>query len=127
MLVAVGLDASKLGGGLRIEGTPHYLGSPLRVIDAGTLALAGKAVAVASLSRARSGQEESVGIDCRDVVFALNSFVHMLVAGQPATSWTDTVTTAPWLGQHDTADGRVVYLANLVPKRAEDHRTEHTS
>src|SRR3546814_2961613 len=40
----------------------------------------------------------------------------MLVDGQPATSWTDTVTTAPCLGHYDTADGRVVYMANLVPK-----------
>ncbi len=116
VLDAVGVDASELGGDLRIEGTPQYLGSPLRVIDAGTLALAGQAVAVASLSRARSGQEESVGIDCRDVVFALSSFVHTLVDGQPATSWTDTMTTAPCRGHYDTADGRVVYMANLVPR-----------
>src|SRR3546814_14888320 len=116
MLVAVGLDASKLGGGLRIEGTPQYLGSPLRVIDAGTLALAGKAVAVASLSRARSGQEASDGIDCRDVVFALNSFVHMHVAGQLATSWTATVAPPRCLGHNATAQGRGGSKAQPVPK-----------
>jgi crotonobetainyl-CoA:carnitine CoA-transferase CaiB-like acyl-CoA transferase len=119
VLDEVGLAAFDLPARVTINGTPPNLNSPLRVMDGGAIALAAKAAGVASLARMRSGMAEDIAIDARQIVFAFKPFFHTLLDGRPTGDWTGLAAAAPCMGHFACADGRFVYMCNLVPKLRE--------
>src|SRR4051812_41147103 len=119
VLDAIGLAGFDLPASVTINGTPPNLNSPLRVMDGGAIALAAKAVAVASLAQMRSGPAEDIAIDARQIVFAFKPFFHTLLNGDPTGDWTGLAAAAPCMGHFECADGRTVYMCNLVPKLRE--------
>jgi crotonobetainyl-CoA:carnitine CoA-transferase CaiB-like acyl-CoA transferase len=119
VLDAIGLAGFDLPASVTINGTPPNLNSPLRVIDGGAIALAAQAVAVASLAQMRSGPAEDIAIDARQIVFAFRPFFHTLLNGAPTGDWTGLAAAAPCMGHFECADGRTVYMCNLVPKLRE--------
>jgi crotonobetainyl-CoA:carnitine CoA-transferase CaiB-like acyl-CoA transferase len=116
----IGLTDLDLPSSVTINGTPPNLNSPLRVMDAGAIALAVQAIAVASLAQARSGPAEDITIDARQIVFNFRPFFHTLLDGRPTGDWTGLADAAPCMGHFECADGRVVYMCNLVPKLRDD-------
>jgi crotonobetainyl-CoA:carnitine CoA-transferase CaiB-like acyl-CoA transferase len=120
VLDEIGLAAFDLPATLTINGTPPSLNTPLRVIDSGAIALAAQAVAVASLAQMRSGPAEDIAIDARQIVFAFKPFFYTLLDGRPTGNWTGLAAAAPCMGHFECADGRIVYMCNLVPKLRKD-------
>jgi crotonobetainyl-CoA:carnitine CoA-transferase CaiB-like acyl-CoA transferase len=120
VLDEIGLAAFDLPASLTINGTPPNLNTPLRVIDGGAIALAAQAVAVASLAQMRSGPAEHIAIDARQIVFAFKPFFYTLLDGRPTGDWTGLAAAAPCMGHFECADGRIVYMCNLVPKLRKD-------
>ena len=116
VLDEIGISALDLSSTVTIKGTPQDLGSTLRVIDSGAIALAAQAIALLSLSQMRSGPPEDIAIDARQIVFGFKPFFHTLLDGQPTGDWTGLAAVAPCMGHFKCADGRTVYICNLVPK-----------
>ena len=120
VLGEIGLGDCDLPAGVTINGTPPNLISPLRVIDGGAIALAAQAIAVSSLARMRSGPVEDIAIDARQIVFNFKPFFYTLLDGSPTGDWTGLAAVAPCMGHYECADGRTVYMCNLVPKLRND-------
>jgi crotonobetainyl-CoA:carnitine CoA-transferase CaiB-like acyl-CoA transferase len=116
VLEGIGFAGFDLPASVTITGTPPNLNSPLRVIDSGAIALAVQAIAVSSLAQIRSGAAEDIAIDARQIVFNLKPFFHTLIDGCPTGNWTSLAAAAPCMGHFTCADGRTVYMCNLVPK-----------
>jgi crotonobetainyl-CoA:carnitine CoA-transferase CaiB-like acyl-CoA transferase len=116
VLGEIGLTGFDLPASVTIDGTPPNLNSPLRVMDGGAIALAAQAAAVASLAQMRSGPAEDITIDARQIIFNFKPFFHTLLDGRPTGDWTGLAAAAPCMGHFACADGRVVYICNLVPK-----------
>jgi crotonobetainyl-CoA:carnitine CoA-transferase CaiB-like acyl-CoA transferase len=119
VLEGIGFAGFDLPASVTINGTPPNLNSPLRVIDSGAIALAVQAIAVASLAQMRSGAAEDIAIDARQIVFNFKPFFHTLIEGSPTGNWTSLAAAAPCMGHFGCADGRTVYMCNLVPKLRE--------
>lgn len=116
VLDEIGVTDFDLPASVTMTGVPHNLGSPIRVIDSGALALAAQAIAVASLAQMRSGPIEDIVLDVRQIVFNFKPFFHTLLDGSPTGSWTSHAAAAPCLGHFECADGRTVYMCNIYPK-----------
>jgi len=121
ILDEIGVSAGSAASTLAIKGTPQDLNSPLRVIDAGAIALAAQAIALAALAQKRAAAPEShapedISIDARQIVFSFKPFFYTLLDGAPTGSWTGLAAAAPCMGHFKCADGRFVYMCSLVPK-----------
>lgn len=120
VLDQIGVDPSGLVGTVAVAGTPLHLNSPIRVTESAAAALVAEAVAVASLFKARSGIDQDIEIDASQIAYALKPFVFTRLNGESSGSWTEHTTTAPCNGYFETADGRIVYMVNLIPKLRND-------
>ena len=75
---------------------------------------------MASLAQMRSGgPAEDIAIDAKQIIFAFKPFFHTLLNGHPTGDWTGLAAAAPCMGHFECADGRFVYMCNLVPKLRE--------
>src|SRR5262245_3378942 len=84
LVSGLGLDIDSLDTTLTVVGDAPVLASPLRIAEAGTVALIGQAAAVSALHRCRGGAAQDAWIDPRDAVFALNPFPYLLRNGRPS-------------------------------------------
>lgn len=121
LLDEIGVSAGNAASTLAIQGTPQDLNSPLRVIDAGAIALAAQAIALASLAQKRAAAPEraapeEISIDARQIVFSFKPFFYTLLEGRSTGSWANLAGAAPCMGHFKCADGRFVYMCSLVPK-----------
>lgn len=114
LVAGLGVDPHDLDSVVTLVGDAPVLTSPLRIAEAGTLALAGQAAAVSTLHRQRGGTTPDVWIEPRDAVFALNPFGYLRRNGRPSGLWHqfDTIATR---GHFRTADDRHIYFVNLAP------------
>lgn len=120
VLGEIGIADVDLPASLTINGSPPNLNSPIRVLDAGAIALAAQAIAVSSLEQKCSGLAENIAIDAQQIVFNFKPFFHTLIDGRPTGDWTGLAAAAPCMGHFECADGRTVYMCNLVPKLRND-------
>lgn len=116
VLNAIEIDAASGPAELRVVGVAPDLHSPLRITDAAILALSAQSVALAALLRDRSGIETKAEVDAAQVVYNLKPFVHLKKPDLPPASFANLVAVSPCNGYYATADGRTVYMANLVAK-----------
>lgn len=116
LLEEMGLDAVVPSAPVEFTGRGPALPSPLRVIDAGALTLGAQAESIAAVDRAMGRERQDASIDLSDVVFALRPFPYLRVDGQASDAWKRQITEAPCSGHMRTADGRHIYMANVVPR-----------
>lgn len=101
---------------IEVIGDIETLGTPIRVQDAGTLTLALQATAISAIDIAEGRGGQSVTIR-RDIVPpALRPFTYQTHNGQLSSAWTSQIGEAPCSGHMPTADGRHIYMANVVPR-----------
>ncbi len=118
LLKAIGVGNDDAEGTVSLRGMPPVLPSPLRIIEAGTQALAAQGAAVSALSRLRNDVIQDVVIDTRDVVFALNPFPYFRRNGRLSQLFT-RIDAASCGGHFEGADGRFIYMANISQKGRE--------
>jgi hypothetical protein len=116
LLAAIGLPHI---GEVVVEGPEPAVDTPLRVVDAGVLALAAQATSVAVLDRLASRSRQRAVISRDSVLPALRPFPFVRFDGQVSDAWARQITAAPCSGHMSTADGRFVYMANVVPRLRE--------
>jgi len=115
LVADLGVDPDDLDSVVTLMGEAPVLPSPLRIAEAGTLALAGQAAAVAALHQRRGGPAPDAWIEPRDAVFALNPFGYLRRNGRPSGLWHQFGGIAT-RGHYRTADDRHVYFVNLAPR-----------
>lgn len=101
---------------IEVVGDSQTMGTPIRVQDAGTLTLALQAAAIAAIDLAAGRGSQSARIR-RDIVPAsLRPFTYQTRNGELSTAWASQIGEAPCSGHMPTADGRHIYMANVVPR-----------
>lgn len=101
---------------IEFAGKVPGLGTPLRVLEAGQLALAAQALSIAGLDRMAARPEQLSILNRECIVFALRPFPFLRHNGAPTNAWGKQISAAPCSGHMATADGRYVYMANVVPR-----------
>ncbi|MGB4138019.1 MAG: CoA transferase [Microbacterium sp.] len=114
LLDAVGLDGSKWGSSLRVDGEAPVLESPHRTGLAAALTLMAQGAATAALWEQRGGAPQDVRLEARDAVYALNPFPWLRRNGHLALDVTGLKTACT--GYYPTRDGRIFFNTAVYPK-----------
>jgi crotonobetainyl-CoA:carnitine CoA-transferase CaiB-like acyl-CoA transferase len=115
LLSDIGLAASDVSSTLRLEGTPPVLNSPHQVALAGGVALLAQGAAVTALWERRGGRPQTVAVDARDPVFALNPFPWLRRNDHVAINLAQA--REPCGGYFETADGGHVFVTTPSPRQ----------
>jgi crotonobetainyl-CoA:carnitine CoA-transferase CaiB-like acyl-CoA transferase len=119
VLKDVGMSAADSGGELSFYGRDPIVPSAFRFGSMAAVGLAAKAVAVAALSKDRTGEGQDISVDVRKALRRFAGFFDLkweLINGRPP-SFTDPMN--PFIDAQlfrETRDGRHVVALNIYPK-----------
>ena len=119
VLADVGMSTADSGGELGFYGRDPIIPSAFRFGSMAAIGLAAKAVAVAAVSRDRTGEGQDISVDVRKALRRFAGFFELkweLINGRPP-SFTDPMN--PFIDAQlfrETRDGRHVVALNIYPK-----------
>ena len=97
-----------------LTGADPVFPTPYRIGAAGAVAIAASAQAAADFWELRTGERQSVAVNCRHAAAAMRSATYLRIDGiEPSSSWD------PFSGLYPTGDGRHVFLHCNFPHHRE--------
>src|SRR5262245_65130462 len=119
VLKDVSMSTADSGGDLTFYGQDPILQSPHRFGTMAALGLAAKAVAVAALWRARTGEGQDIAVDVRKALRRFCGFFDRkweTINGRPPLGWDPTNPFQNLPLFRETRDGRHIVAMNIYPK-----------